>query len=323
MSTPQEKAEEVRKEIDLLLNTAKYDEVWKSETKADPSKLQYVTNPSIAIGKDKTQIGFRTYSFIDGVFLDDTGVPLVGVPFGANCILTGLPNSGKTLLMMQIAMKVAESGIPVAYVLSEKIFRANSARFDIESQMRGIAGALQIDWTKVSNNLYVIDTVQHSDLRDWTNFVSTYRTLVESKKIELVLIDSMTLLEDSRGALKYRVLELMRYNQTHGLTSIMINQRAIEEADTLAMAGGVALSYAVDIVMALDYKKVSSWDSALKLDTNAKQGEVANFFRILKCSLSKFDGKYYLYEITPQGQVKPKPKVVEEERQKLKLPSER
>jgi KaiC/GvpD/RAD55 family RecA-like ATPase len=306
MATPQEKAQEAMKEIRALLGEAQNDTPNLFTGKIDESKLNMVINPNASLGErpNKPEEGFKTYTFLDKMFLNVIGVSLDGLPFGSNAILTGLPNSGKTLLVMEVALRVAENGKKVAYVTSEKIFRVDNARYDLESQMREMAGILNLDWLKIVDNLFVIDTVKFAELRDWTNFISTYRTLVELKKIDIVLIDSMTLLEEARGALKYRVLELMRYNQTHGLTSIMINQRAIEEADTLAMAGGIALSYAVDVVMALDYKKVSSWDAQIKQDTGAKQSEVLNFFRILKCSLSKFDAHYKAYEITQQGQVK-------------------
>lgn len=276
--------------------------------KVDESRLKFVINPDVNKMNKNPLVDseFKTGTFLDSLFLDFTDKPINGLPYGSNTILTGLPNSGKTLLVMEVALRVAETR-PVAYVTSEKIFRSGNARTDLEAQMVRMTQALGLDWTKIIANLYVIDTVANAELRDWTNFISTYRSLVEIKKIQMVLIDSMTLLEETRGALKYRVLELMRYNQKNGLISIMINQRAIEEADTLAMAGGVALAYAVDIVMTLDYKKVSSWDAQIKMDTGAKQSETINFFRILKCSLSKFDAHYKAYEITPQGQVKLKP----------------
>jgi len=308
MATPQDKAQEALKGIASLIADAQNDtQISELFTgKVDESKLEFIINPNVSLGErpNKSEEGFKTYTFLDKMFLNVIGVSLDGLPFASNAILTGLPNSGKTLLVMEVALRVAESGKKVAYVTSEKIFRVDNARYDLESQMREMAGTLNLDWLKIVDNLFVIDTVKFAKLRDWTNFISTYRSLVELKKIDLVLIDSMTLLEEARGALKYRVLELMRYNQTHGLTSIMINQRAIEEADTLAMAGGIALSYAVDVVMALDYKKVSSWDAQIKLDTGAKQSETVNFFRVLKCSLSKFDAHYKAYEITQQGQVK-------------------
>jgi hypothetical protein len=147
----------------------------------------------------------------------------------------------------------------------------------------------------------------NAELRDWHTFVHAYRNLVENEKVEFLLVDSMTLLEDTRGQLKMRVLELMRYNQIHGITAILINQRGIDEADGLNTAGGIALTHIVDIVMELDFKKPSSWDSQLKLDIpDAKQGQMVNFFRILKCRVCRYNASYINYEISKDGFVKVK-----------------
>jgi KaiC/GvpD/RAD55 family RecA-like ATPase len=239
------------------------------------------------------------------MFLGKEDVAIVGMPFGSNNILTGLPNSGKSLLVEEIALKVAWSGKKVLYVTSEEAWKTDSPRYDLENRMMEKAKILTIEWDIIKKNLFILDTVTFPELREWYNLISAYRLLVEREKIDLVLIDSMTLVEDSRGQIKYRILELMRYNQIHGITSIMINQRAIEESDTLAMAGGISLSHIVDTVFVLDYKKISSWDGTLKLDIpSAKQGAIVNFFRILKCRLCRFNAHYFGYEISKEGFVK-------------------
>lgn len=295
--TSQQKAEELAQLVNEVLKSA-----------SDPSKpfekeiprniMENVSRPS------ETPIvkhGFPTFKI--GTFLDEMFQG--GLPFASNSILTGLPNSGKSQLLKEIALRVAEER-KVMFVSSEEVWSTETARKDLQSRFREMAEFLKLDWAKIAKNLFVIDTVTHAELRDWGTFVSLYRALVEGEKTELVLIDSMTLLEDTRGQLKVRVLELMRYNQLHGVTSILVNQRAIEESDTLAMAGGISLSHIVDIVFVLDYKKISSWDGAIKADIGeqAKQGSTVNFFRILKCRLCKFDAHYFKYSIDDNGLVR-------------------
>jgi KaiC/GvpD/RAD55 family RecA-like ATPase len=258
------------------------------------------------VSKDQTVkklTALKTGTFLDKMFLDCEDKPIGGLPTASNSILTGLPNSGKSLLMDEVALRMSSEGHKVILVLSEEIFRSDSGRFDLESRLKEKAKVLGLDWTKIAQNLFVLDTITNAELRDWSNFVTVYRSLCETEKIEVLLVDSMTLLEDNRGSLKFRLLELSRYNQKYGITSIVINQRAIEEADTLAMAGGIGLSHIVDTVLILDYKRLSSWDGQIKLDTGAKQTEMINFFRILKCRICKCRMNYFQYDITKNGLV--------------------
>jgi predicted ATP-dependent serine protease len=206
---------------------------------------------------------------------------------------------------MEIVLRVASAGVPVCFVTSEEIFKTDSGRYSLEARMLERAKKLELNIEVIKKHLFIIDTVKHTELREWFNFVGEYRRLVANQKIQLLIVDSLTMLEDSRTQMKNRLLDLTRFNQTHGVTAIMINQRAVEEADNLSMAGGIALSHIVDTVMVMDYKKVSSWDGQLKMDIpTAKQGQEVKFFRILKNRLGKFNGKYIAYEITDDGLIK-------------------
>jgi len=314
--TIQMTAEELKTLLADVLSKAQNPE-WQNAMSIEAQKK--VDNPNITIpSTDEKQIktlkAIKTGTFLDTKFLGQDDKPIGGIPIGSNSILTGLPNSGKSIIFEEIVLRLANEGRKTAYVLSEEIYRTETERYDAESRLREKAKIMKLDWAKIAQNLFVLDTVAHAELREWENFTSTYRSLVEDKKIEIVLIDSMTLLEDVRGQIKYRVLDLMRYNQLHGITSLLINQRAIEESDSLAMAGGIGLSHIVDIVFILDYKKISSWDSQIKMDTGARQGEVLNFFRILKCRLCKFDAHYFNYAITKDGFVVEMPKIAVEEK---------
>lgn len=286
-------------------NFAEAMQPFSAPIKPEDKLTEKVTKPSTQEENKKTLEAFKTGTFLDNMFLNAEDKSINGIPFGSNSILTGLPNSGKSILLEEIVLMVANSGHKVCYVTSEEAWKTESPRFDLENRMKEKAKILNLNWETITQNLFILDSVIHAELREWSTFVSTYRNLVEKEQIELVLIDSMTLLEDVRGQIKYRILELMRYNQIHGLTSILVNQRAIEESDSLAMAGGISLSHIVDIVFILDYKKISSWDAQIKQDVaEAKQGSLLNFFRILKCRLCKFDAHYFSYSITNDGFVR-------------------
>lgn len=280
--------------ISQLISQAKNNDLTESfnkEIKHGETKIQ-----SIVPVASKDIKGFETYTFLDDKFGD-----IKGIPYASNNILVGLPNSGKSLLLQDIALNVSEKNKKVLYILSEEIFNSDGKRNDINMRLIKKIETKNMNIKNISENLIVLDTVKYSQYRIWENFVNAYRDIVESKGIELVLIDSLTLLEDNRAQLKNKLLELIRYNQTHNLTSIMVNQRTVEESDNLNMSGGISLSHLVDSVFILDYKKIWSGDAQMKQDMNVKQGETVNFFRILKSRLSKYEAKYFQYTISEDG----------------------
>jgi KaiC/GvpD/RAD55 family RecA-like ATPase len=276
----------------------------KTDEKAFEKPIKLEEQPLVETFDDKTAV-VKTQTLMTNSILDGKFEGYTGIPVNSNLLLIGLPSSGKSLLCMQIALWLASSGLPTCYVTSEEIFKSQAGRYSIEARMLERAKKMGCSIENIKQHLFVIDTVAHAELREWTNFVGEYRRLVANQKIEMLIIDSITMLEDNRTQMKNRLLDLTRFNQIHGVTSIMINQRAVEEADNMAMAGGIALSHIVDTVMVMDYKKVSSWDGQLKMDIpTAKQGQEIKFFRILKNRLCKFNGKYIAYEITDDALIK-------------------
>lgn len=263
----------------------------------------FVTKPSDSAITKTLQV-IKTDTFLDSMFLDQNDKVLNGVPSVSNSILTGLPSSGKSLLINELALKLANSGKKTIFVTSEDVFRTDSSRYDLESRLKEKAKLLNLDWQEISKNLFVIDCITHSELRYWDTFISTFRTIVEKENAEILLVDSLSQLEDSRGAIKLRLLEMCRYNQTHNITAIFVSQRSIDEPDGLAFSGGLAIGYSCDIIMELDYKKIWTGDSGIKIDTGCKQGDVIYFFRILKNRLSKYDAHYKQYSITKDGFIK-------------------
>lgn len=300
----QEGAKKVLDKMAEIIANAKGDEDKKAFDKPiDVTLNALVTKPTDSVTVKTLQV-IKTDTFLDQMFLDQNDKVLDGIPSVSNSILTGLPSSGKSLLIGELALKLAHSGRKTILVTSEDVFRTNSSRYDLESRFKERAKLLGLDWHKVSENLSIIDCVAHAELRYWDTFISTFRVLVEKEKAEILLIDSLTQLEDSRGAVKLRLLEMCRYNQTHNITAIFVSQRSIDEADGLSLSGGLAVGYSCDIIMELDYKKAWSNDSAIKADTGCKQGDIVYFFRILKNRLSKYRANYFAYSITSEGLVR-------------------
>jgi len=169
--------------------------------------------------------------------------------------------------------------------------------------MKQKAERLGLDWDTIRRNLYVLDTVYYPELRDWNRFAETYRYVVEREDIELAIIDSVTILEAYRGALKYRVMELARYNQVRGVTSLFVNQRSAETWDTHDMAGGIGLAHNLDGTIIIDYGRVYWLDQQLDLDL--KRGQFVRIARVLDCRLCNFERRRIRIEITDDGFIRP------------------
>jgi len=275
----------------------------KTEIDRKEEKLSgLVLRPDVAAEAKKPLVGFPTGTFIDYLFLTPEGKPLNGVPICGQFAITGLPGAGKSILVEEIAVRVAAAGRRVLFATAEDTWRSVTPRFDLQSRMKQKAEILGLDWKTVMENLFVLDTVVFPELRDWNTFAETYRYVVEREKIELAIIDSVTVLEAYRGALKYRVMELARYNQLHGVTGLYINQRSAEMWDTYEMAGGIGLAHNLDGTIVVDYGRVYWYDQ--QTDLEAKRGEFVRIARVLDCRMCNFERRRIRIDITSEGFIK-------------------
>jgi KaiC/GvpD/RAD55 family RecA-like ATPase len=290
----------------------------KTEIERKEEKLSaFVLRPDEAAEAKKPFVGFPTGTFIDYLFLTPEGKPLNGVPICGQFAITGLPGAGKSILVEEIAVRVAAAGKKVLFATAEDTWKSVTPRFDLQSRMKQKADILGLDWNKIKENLFVLDTVYYPELRDWNTFAETYRYVVEKEKIELAIIDSVTVLEAYRGALKYRVMELARYNQLHGVTGLYINQRSAEHWDTYDMAGGIGLAHNLDGTIIVDYGRVY-WEDQ-RIDLEAQRGEFVRIARVLDCRMCNFERRRIRIDITPDGflrAVEPIPKTTESIREK-------
>jgi len=275
----------------------------KTEIEKKEEKLSaLVLRPDAEAEAKKPLLGLPTGTFLDYLFISPEGKPLNGIPIVGQFAITGLPGAGKSILAEEIAVKVAASGRKVLFATAEDTWKSVTPRFDLQSRLKQKAEILNSDWRKVMANLFVLDTVAFPELRDWNTFAETYRYVVESEKIELAIIDSVTVLEAYRGALKYRVMELARYNQLHGVTGLYVNQRSAEMWDTYEMAGGIGLAHNLDGTILVDYGRVYWQDQ--QVDLEAKRGEFVRIARVLDCRMCNFERRRLRIDITPDGFIK-------------------
>jgi len=272
----------------------------KTEIERKEEKLSgLVIRPDEALEAKKPLVGLSTGTFIDQLFLTPEGETLNGVPICGQFAITGLPGAGKSILVEEIAVRVAAAGKKTLYATAEDTWKSATPRFDLQSRLKQKADILGLDWNKVRENLYVLDTVVYPELRDWSTFAETYRYIVEKEKIELVILDSVTVLEAYRGALKYRVMELARYNQLHGVTGLYVNQRSAERWDSYDMAGGIGLAHNLDGTVIVDYGRIY-WEDQ-KVDLEAGRGEFVRIARVLDCRMCNFERRRIRIDITPEG----------------------
>jgi KaiC/GvpD/RAD55 family RecA-like ATPase len=283
---------------------------WELATKPMTTRIErkeeklssLVLRPDEAPEAKKPLVGFSTGTFIDHFFITPEGKSLDGVPICGQFAVTGLPGAGKSILVEEVAVKVSASGRRVLYATAEDTWKSATPRFDLQSRLKQKADILGLNWNKVRENLFVLDTVAYPELRDWNTFAETYRYVVEKEKIELAIIDSVTVLEAYRGALKYRVMELARYNQVHGVTALYVNQRSREIWDSYEMAGGVGLAHNLDGTIIVDYGRVYWQDQQVDLDAN--RGEFVRIARVLDCRMCNFERRRIKVDITPDGFLK-------------------
>jgi predicted transcriptional regulator len=283
---------------------------WELATKPMTTKIDrkeakletLILRPDEAPEAKKPLLGFPTGTFIDYFFLTLEGKPLKGIPVCGQFAIVGLPGAGKSILVEEIAIRVSALGRKVLFATAEDTWKSPTPRFDLQSRLKQKADILGLDWNMIRENLFILDTVAYPELREWNTFAETYRYAAEKEKIELAIIDSVTVLEAYRGALKYRVMELARYNQIHGITALYVNQRSSENWDSYDMAGGIGLAHNLDGTIIVDYGRVYWQDQ--QLDLAASRGEFVRIARVLDCRMCNFERRRIKIDITSDGFLK-------------------
>jgi KaiC/GvpD/RAD55 family RecA-like ATPase len=252
-------------------------------------------------------ISIKTFTLLDNLFWDAEDNPLGGVPIGAQIGIVGLPDSGKSILMQELALQTSSNNTKVLFVTTEDIFGASNNRFDLQSRMLKKAEILGLDWEKIRENLYILDAVEHVELLGWKTFVKIYKWAIKTFDIKLVIIDSITYLDDRRASLKNHIINMSRFNQTNGITGFYVCQRSSDDADGYAIAGGIGLAHGLDANVCIEQGKVSG---KMKDDINLgrveqlKQWALIRFVRIMGCRICNYDASYFELEITKGGFVR-------------------
>ncbi len=225
--------------------------------------------------------------------------PLGGIPLGCVANLTGMPDTGKSLIAEQFSIKQASLGEKVCFVTVE----TPAAFLSVGLEQR--AKAMGIDFAQIEDNIIILDAASYTRLReDIPTLLDTLAHVFRTYKIRRTVIDSVTGLYEAKEMLARSVVRaLYTFCKKWYQTALFISQkRSAHEELSAEAAGGYAVGHIVDCSMVLSKELILSARAAQLYQ--AKIGEIIRLFRIDGCRMCGHDTSIHLMEITEMGLVK-------------------
>jgi len=226
-------------------------------------------------------------------------IPLGGIPRYAVVNITGVSDTGKSLMVEQYTVKQAERGEAVAFITVE-----SPAPF-VTMGLRERATAMGIDFDKVKDKIILIDAASHSTLREnIPNLLATLAYAIKQYKIKHTVIDSVTGLYEAKEMLARTIVrQLFNFMKKWYQTALFVSQkRSSHEELSAEAAGGFAISHIVDCTMVLAKELIMTQYQARIYKREI--GDIVRLFRIDGCRLCGHDTKTHFMEITETGLVK-------------------
>ncbi len=232
--------------------------------------------------------------------------PLGGLPLGCIANVTGLPDTGKSLLGEQFAVKQASLGESVCFVTVE----TPAAYVSVGLEQR--ARALGIDFKEIEDRLILLDAASYTRLReDMPTLLDTLAHVYRTYKVRRTVIDSVTGLYEAREMLARTVVRaLYTFCKKWYQTALFISQkRSSHEELSAEAAGGYAVGHILDCSMVLSKELILSARAAQTYQ--ATIGEIIRLFRIDGCRMCGHDTKIHLMYISEAGLVEIGPPLTE------------
>ncbi len=222
--------------------------------------------------------------------------PLGGIPHLSVINVTGVPDTGKSLLAEQFAVYQAARNYPVLFITVE-----SPANF-LYTALKQKAQVMGLDFENVERNIIVIDASQDAELRENMGaLLDTMAYAIKKKNTKNVVIDSVTGLYEHREVLARQIVrQLFNFLKKWNQTALLVSQkRSSQSSETAEAAGGLAVAHIVDGTIVMDKEVITSkWAASLY---GRKIGEVVRTIRIDGCRLAPHDTRTYLFEITDTG----------------------
>jgi len=223
---------------------------------------------------------------------------LGGMPKYSVCNITGVNDTGKSLMAEQFAIYQAQN-YKVCFITVE-----TPANF-VVSSMKLRAKAMGIDESKIDENIIFIDATSNYKLRDEIpTLLNTLAYAIKEYGIKFTIIDSITgLFENKEMMARTIVRRIYNFLKKWYQTGILISQkRSGHDLLSAEAAGGYAVGHIVDGTIVLSKELI---DSTYKAKIYKKPiGEIVRLFRIDGCRMCGHDTKVRFLEITETGLVK-------------------
>jgi len=222
--------------------------------------------------------------------------PLGGIPYLSVINVTGIPDTGKSVLAEQFAVYQAARNYPVLFVTVE-----SPAHF-LYATLKQKATVMGLNFENVEKNMIIVDASQEVELREnLSALLDTMSYAIKKKNTKNVVIDSITGLYEHREVLARQIVRqifnfLKKWNQTALLVS---QKRSSQSSETAEAAGGLAVAHIVDGTIVMDKEVITSkWAYTLY---RKNIGEVVRTIRIDGCRLAPHSTETYVFEITDTG----------------------
>jgi KaiC domain protein len=232
--------------------------------------------------------------------------PLGGIPEYAVVNLTGMPDTGKSLMAEQFAVKQASMGQKVCFITVE-----SPATF-VAAGLRERATAIGIDFDEIEDNIILIDAASNSRLRDdIPTMLDTLAYVYRTYHCHRTVIDSITGLYEAKEMLARSIVRaFFNFMKKWYQTAIFVSQkRSGHDELSSEAAGGYAVGHIVDCTMVLSKEILLSASRAREF--KKELGDIIRLFRIDGCRLCGHDTRLHLMEITELGLVEIKEPLVE------------
>jgi len=240
--------------------------------------------------------------------------PLGGIPQYAVINLTGVSDTGKSLMAEQFAVKRASEGDVVGFITVETTAPFVSAALKERARAMGVE-----DISTIDKNIIIIDAASYHRLREYIpSLLDTLAYAIRQYKIKHVIIDSVTGLYESKEMMARQVVrQLFNFMKKWYQTAIFVSQkRSGHEELSPEAAGGYAVAHIVDCTIVLAKQFIRNrYDEALY---GLPIGELIRLFRIDGCRMCGHDTSTHVMYITEAGLVEIGPTLKELRKAKQK-----
>ncbi|RLI91849.1 MAG: KaiC domain-containing protein [Candidatus Altiarchaeales archaeon] len=224
--------------------------------------------------------------------------PLGGLPHLSVINITGIPDTGKSLLAEQFAVTQAAFGYKVLFVTVE-----SPANF-LYSALKQKAEVLGANFSEIEENIIVIDASEEEELRENLKaLLDTMAYAIKEKRATNVIIDSITGLYEHKEMMARQIVrQIFNFLKKWKQNAILISQkRSAQASESAEAAGGLAVAHIVDGTIVMDKKLMET-----QRDTNLyglPLGSVLRTIRIDGCRLTAHDSRTWVFEITELGTI--------------------